>query len=422
MAQEDGAQEGAGRVAGATFINPGWNISNVPRKVDADREKALLRALTAMGPRNLAAVARSLGMPEETVRYKLRKFYERGLAFSVFVDLLKLGLRPYYAELMFSPRWRPSAGQLLQSMYGYSYISYYTGYLTGSYMTAHFSMPYGAGGHLRRLLDEMAEMGILEEYRLRSAAWVSYKGVDPDFFDPDAGEWDVDWDRVRPLEELPERVDYPEERPPAEFDYYDLLIVSELQQDARIAVADMAKRTGANEKTLSYHFNRHVTENGIVKGYILKWWGAHYAKTNTVSYLELAISGIRRRDVDSLRRSLEALPFAYSSRLLEEGEPTYMLYIAMPPNYFNQSITWLRDRLSELSVLDNTSFRLLDARESMSFTVPLELYNRERESWTIKVDELVEKLRAVVRMVEGAGAPPQEPRGATASGESKLGQ
>ncbi len=396
----------------------------MPRRVDADREKALLRALIAMGPRNLAAVARSLNMPEETVRYKLRKFYERGLVFSVFVDLSRLGLKPYYAELRFSPRWRPSAGQLLQSMYGYSYISYYTGYLTGSYMAAYFSMPYGAGGHLRRLLDEMAEMGILEEYRLRPAAWVSYKGVDPDFFDPDAGEWDVDWSRVKPLEALPERVDYPDEPPPAEFDYYDLLIVSELQQDARIAVAEMAERTGANEKTLAYHFNRHVVENGIVRGYLLKWWGAHYAKTNTVSYLELVISGIRRKDVDSLRRILEALPFAYSSRLLEEGEPAYVLQIAMPPNYFNHSVTWLRDRLYELSALDNASFRLLDARESMAFTVPLELYNRESESWTSRVDELVEKLRAVVRMVEGAGTPSAGMGSGSASGESepKLGQ
>ncbi len=396
----------------------------MPRRIDADKEKALLRALIAMGPRNLAAVAHSLGMPEETVRYKLRRFYERGLIFYIFVDLSKLGLRPYYAELRFSPRWRPSAGQLLQSMYGYSYISYYTGYLTGSHVAAYFSMPYGAGSHLRRLLDEMAEMGILEEYRLRPASWVSYKGVEPDFFDPEAGEWDVDWNRIRPLEELPGRVDYPEERPPAEFDYYDLLIVSELQQDARIAVADMAERTGANEKTLSYHFNRHVVENGIVRRYLLRWWGAHYAKTNTVSYLELAISGIRRRDLDSLRRSLEALPFAYSSRLLEEGEPTYVLQIMMPPNYFNQSVTWLRDRLSELSVLDGTSFRLLDARESMGFTVPLELYNRESESWTIRIDELVEKLRAVVRMVEGTSAPGAGTGSAAASGESepKLGQ
>jgi DNA-binding Lrp family transcriptional regulator len=219
-------------------------------------------------------------------------------------------------------------------------------------------------------------------------------------------------------------VDYPEERPPAEFDYYDLLIVSELQQDARIAVADMAERTGANEKTLSYHFNRHVVENGIVRRYLLKWWGAHYAKTNTVSYMELAITGIRRRDLDSLRRSLEALPFAYSSRLLEEGEPTYVLYIMMPPNYFNQSVTWLRDRLSELSVLDGTSFRLLDARESASMTVPVELYNRESESWTIRIDELVEKLRAVVRMVEGTGAPGAGTGSAAASrgSEPKLGR
>ncbi|MGC8556326.1 MAG: hypothetical protein ACP5NG_04925, partial [Conexivisphaera sp.] len=66
----------------------------MPRRTDADREKALLRALTEMGPRNLAAVARALGMPEETVRYKLRRFYERGLIFYIFVDLSRLGLRP----------------------------------------------------------------------------------------------------------------------------------------------------------------------------------------------------------------------------------------------------------------------------------------------------------------------------------------
>jgi DNA-binding Lrp family transcriptional regulator len=390
----------------------------VPRIIDADREKALLNALVEMSPRNLAAVARSLGMPEETVRYKLRRYYERGLVFYAFPDLSRVGLRPYYTELKFSGRWRPSAGQLLQSMSMYSYISYYTGYLTGSWLTAYFSMPYGTGSHLRRLLDEMADMGIIEGYRLRPASWVSYRGVDPEFFDPEAGEWDVDWTSVRPLEELPDRVDYPEESPRAEFDYYDLAILAELQQDARVPVAEIAERTGVNEKTLAYHFNRHVVENGIVRRYMLKWWGGPYAKTNTVTYLELVVSGIRRRDVEELRRRVEALPFAYSSRLLEDGELVYILQAMMPPNYFNQSMIWMRDRLSELGALDAASFRLLDARESASMTVPLELYNREGESWTMKVDELIEKLRAVRAMVEGA---PSAPPGSGAAEDKERG-
>ncbi|MFP3138159.1 MAG: winged helix-turn-helix transcriptional regulator, partial [Nitrososphaeria archaeon] len=177
---------------------------------------------------------------------------------------------------------------------------------------------------------------------------------------------------------------------------------AELQQDARMPVAEIAERTGVNEKTLAYHFNRHVVGNGIVRKYVLRWWGGSYAKTNTVTYLEMVVSGIRRRDVDELRRRVEALPFAYSSRLLEDGELVYILQAPMPPNYFNQSMTWMRDRLSELGALDAASFRLLDARESASMTVPLELYNRESESWTVKVDELIEKLRAVRAMVEGA--------------------
>jgi len=64
----------------------------VPRIIDADREKALLNALVEMSPRNLAAVARSLGMPEETVRYKLRRYYERGLVFYAFLTSPGSGL------------------------------------------------------------------------------------------------------------------------------------------------------------------------------------------------------------------------------------------------------------------------------------------------------------------------------------------
>ncbi len=370
-------------------------------KSDPGKDRKILKAITIAGPRNYSQLAKILDESPETIRYKVKKqIPARGLLIYAILDLSKIGLRPYYVDLRFTPGWRSAAGILLQTLHEHSYLVYHTGYLTESSISVHFTIPYGAENALIELLDEMIDLEILEDYVAKPGKWVNYMSVQAEYFDLSTGEWDVDWSKLKPLESLNDPIRYDGSTSGSQVDRYDLLIFKELQLNSQTSIREMARKLGVNEKTLAYHFNKHLNRLGIIRGYGIKWWGGEYARTNTLTFAEIVARNVKGRNVNDYRRVFEALPFTASSRMLGNNE-ILVAQAALPNHLLNRALEFLATNLIGMGLYDDVHFRFINAsaKESMSYTIPVSMFDAKGRRWLIRTVELKEKLKIAHKMV-----------------------
>jgi len=196
-----------------------------------DLEARIIAAIGSAGPRNVAQISRMTGAHQETIRYKIKKRFGRlGFRFHAEVDFGKIGLHLHWATLDFAKPYNEMAPQILRVLNQVGYLTYYARIVPQGNYVAQFALPENTGGQYREFLAGLADNGILSRFALDEALVSRHKVMDPRYFNFKSGRWEIEWDKVADQPPMPMPLDNRSQI--QDFDYYDLLVIKELQKDS----------------------------------------------------------------------------------------------------------------------------------------------------------------------------------------------
>ncbi len=245
------------------------DIYTVWKNID-ETDVKILEGLSLLGPRNLALVAKHLDTPTTTLRYRVKKMLDNSLLF--------LHLNPYHTNMGLK-----KAVVFVEAIPGYEdllldclRVNDFWVFLCRVYgpyegCAGIWTIPKENDRDFESFLQGLLDSGVAKSYEVNWTTCHEGIPVMSRWFNVEENVWSFNWDEwineVETIEsELPWTLIEPDDWP-IEVDYYDLLIVKELEIDGRKSLTDISKKLGISEEKLKYHFREHISKRGIVEGY-----------------------------------------------------------------------------------------------------------------------------------------------------------
>jgi len=338
----------------------------------ADLEARIMKAIGKVGPRNVAEVARMTGAHQETIRYKIkRQFADQGFRFLADVDFRKLGLVLHWGKFVVSPVHYQSATKLFRSLNDSAYLIHFSKIVPQGHFVALFSLPEGSTREFAKFLEKLKERKVIAEFSLDQVLSQRHKTMDPTFFNFRRDRWEVDWEKVRSARAMPYLE--AEGKPEQLADNTDLLIINELQKDARFHVSGIASKLKLNAKTAEYHYRAHVVGEGLIRSYLVRWMKElNEPLSSSVVSMRMTFEGLDPRRLRTVQSVINRLPYLWVEDLLERQ--TYVATLAVPMNDFAPTMDYIGNELGFLGKKVDIGF--LSVGNSFNYTIPYHLFSK----------------------------------------------
>ncbi len=370
----------------------------VLKRAAEDATAKIVMAILQVGPSNYSLISRMTGVPAETVRYKIKEQLRRkGIGLHALVDTSKLGLRRHIVQMKFTDRFKPFAKIILQALHELAYLTYYSGQLLTNEYYSIFNVPEEYTSELHEMIDEMASLEILQQYKIRPIYWTNHVALNPSYFDFKTGTFDVDLKVLNPVQYPPEPA-YEFKNEKTKIDLYDITIIAEMQKNALVTIAEIAKSYGFHEKTMQYHYTQHVIGEKFISRYVVNWVGdVESIRSNFVIYQRYFMENPTQKELDNARSVFNALPFLWSEFLTFNRE-LYVVEMAIPVNLYLSTQYYLYEHMVNRG--EKLVTRMIDPINSMPFTIPRRLFDPEEGRWSFPIEENKEKLRTLAREIK----------------------
>lgn len=356
-------------------------------------EARIISAVSSAGPRNVAQIARLTGAHQETIRYKIKQqFVKKGFRFQAGVDYRKLGLVLHWGKFVFPPAYYDSAAKFFKSLNESAYLIHYSKVLPQGYFVALFALPEGTTIGFSQFLESLKRRKVISEFGLDAVSAQRHKSMDPTFFNFRRNEWEVDWERVKRLKPSSLSTD----ARPAEYlaDELDLLIIKELQKDARQHVVGIGRKLKVKPKTLEYHYRVHVVDGDLMPGYRVRWMNdADRPLSRTTAMIRAVFRGLDPEQYKSVQAAMSKLPFLWVEDLLDSG--TYVVGLGVPLEDLSPTLSYINQELPFLG--DRVDVGYMSVEESYNYTIPYQMYSKGQWRFDIK------KMESAVLKELGAG-------------------
>ncbi|HEX4921406.1 MAG TPA: winged helix-turn-helix transcriptional regulator [Candidatus Bathyarchaeia archaeon] len=228
----------------------------------------ILETMKEYGPRNLQQIARKSKLPYSTVYARVSKLQS--------LNALLTWAHPCYSAIGLS-----RATVLARSFPGKEFLTRdalaFPGYwlriirCTGEpngYYSLH-AVPSDNQQDFHNYLDQLVSRGVMKDYQI---FWVgeSYSPLPNfDYYDPRERRWRFEWkewQRAIRTDKNTETRKVSAKKPV--YDKKDLIILKELQKDARITLADLSKMLGMTLPATKYRFDRLIDEGFVADNVI----------------------------------------------------------------------------------------------------------------------------------------------------------
>jgi DNA-binding Lrp family transcriptional regulator len=234
-----------------------------------DNNIRILRLMHELGPRNLLAVARASGLPPTSVYDRARKLEEQfGILSIANLDHAKLGLRKCITLVESNPGLEDFVSEALAIPNYWKTITRCEGGFT------HYALHAIPEGHDREFEKYMAatqERGLVRKYQ---TVWVSdYHYAFPNFrlYDPVNRTWAFEWDKWFDLvkkkdhsKAIADPSDYS-----VEADKSDLLILTELELNARAKFSEISDAMGITLQAVKYRYDKRILGRGLIRDFVI---------------------------------------------------------------------------------------------------------------------------------------------------------
>jgi len=239
------------------------------KKID-ETDIAILEGLSMIGPRNLALIAKQLGLPASTIRFRVRRMISDSILF--------LHLNPYHTNMGLK-----KVVLFIEAVPGFEDLLLKCLKIVDFWIQLfRIYRPYeGCGGvwtipkenveDFNSFLKSLQDRGIAKSIEAHWSTCFQGVPVRKRWYSEGEGAWGFKWDEwANELEtiqgELPYTLVEPEDWP-IKADYIDLLIIKELEIDGRATLNYISKKLNQPLPKIKYHFYNHVLKQELVEDY-----------------------------------------------------------------------------------------------------------------------------------------------------------
>lgn len=358
-----------------------------------DLDSRIVSAIGKAGPRNIAELARITGAHRETIRYKVKtRFERRGLRIRAQPDYEKIGLDPFWGYFYVAKSYRDRFPHLLRVLNEVGYMVTCAKTLPNGQCAAYFVLPRGKREQYEALLSWLKSRKVLLDFTFNQSLIHYHPDMNPRFFNFKSCRWQVNWDELKasPPPPLPasRRTDTHKE------DYYDLLILGELQKDALKHVSAMARSLKVNHKTLEYHYRHHVVKRGMVSSYWVRWEGSR-PRAHSEALFFVRFRPIRRAEFKKVHSVVGKIPFLWTEDFLSDG--TFVALMRAPLTEMISGLEYIGDELPDLG--PRADINLVKFDEVPLLTVPYHLW--KGGGWAFDIDEMKAAVKECLQSKKG---------------------
>ena len=345
------------------------------------------------GGRNLNKISEELGIPYQTLRFRMGKLKDQGISITPVIEPARFGLSRFRASFEVSPELNDHAA-FFGGLHQNAGLHYYARSLSNQSFDSEFTIPPDKEGELSKLLLALEQMGFIENVRIRRLLWKEILGMKTKHYDYVNHVWDIDFSRLlaQPSDyrrspgshETTERVKY---------DHIDLQIIKSLQVDPWTKSVDISKKLNLTDSDISYHMRNHVFGSKMISGFKFVWTGSSdsWAK-HTVIPMMYFFNSLTEETVRNAMSIFAACPFTWNHMMTTEGE--YVAELIIPVSQMSETIRYIGNGLRPIK-MKPTDITYLDWFCSQNYTIPYLMY-RPDAGWQFDAER---SLGHVVQMI-----------------------
>lgn len=364
-------------------------IHRVNALLDEENIK-IISAMKKYGPRNLQHISRKSGVPYPTVYTRVTKLEGEGLLQTwAAPDHSRIGLARGIVLLTPSPGREFVAREALKIPGYWLRIMRCSGEINGYYSLQ--AIPSNNRQDFEQYLDQLIASGIATSYRVFWLGEFHSKIPNFEYYDPKKKTWKFEWKTW--LKFLPDEKHFEQSNEimvdKVSFDKNDLLILKELEKNARKKLSEFAQMIGVTLPAAKYRFD-NLVKKGLVQDYVIDI--LPYAPEVSELY-EIRLDYADENHLAAREKWLQRLPFVLNySRIRGANSVTARVY--MPRGEVNNLITLLSSWVRE-GGLDRFSYMALDPLTIEAQTFSYEQFD-DKSGWHYDNREYLNALRNLV--------------------------
>lgn len=349
----------------------------------------IVDALSKYSPRNIYRIAKELGMPESTVRYRVKTMREKGILW-LFTNIYhtNIGLKKSVLFAEINPKYWRSIYELMDANGFWAYmIRLHAG---KEMIHALYTIPIEHISKLNDFLDELVSIDILRDYRVYHSTCFHRVNVSKSWYDFKDSRWRFSWNTIlndidQAKTNLPITLRDPKDFPILA-DETDIMILKSLEQDATISYTELAKELNTTPQNIRYHFRRHIERNFLIEDYEILYL-RFPLKESFIVYFILDFT-----NYTSMAKSanvFENKPFAeVLGKIL--GKHSMVMATYIPIKEFTKLIDTFNDMVSVGYLKDFEYFLTPAAQSGERQTIP---YIRFKDDhWEYPHEEMIQEL------------------------------
>ena len=349
----------------------------------------ILEGLGKHGPRNVSALAKSIGLPPSTVTFRMKKLMKEGLlTIRTNLDYSRLGLMKTVLIAESKLGQEKKLQQVIDNLDYWTYMVRCYGKYDGYYTI--FAFPAEYKKELEEYLGEAAQLKAFSRHIFYRTTSFTEVVSDFDWFDFQSKSWNFQWkgwiDEVQNgSEKLPQKLMEPETYP-IQADKTDILILKELEKDATAKFTKLAEVAKMTPQAVRYRYNKHVIGRSLITDYQV----ARLRYPLPTSDMCCLIVDFENEDkLAKFANSLQNKPFIFSYGKVI-GKHSLVIHTYTPKTEFSKLIDSM-SRLAENKLIRSFLYVTLDVASFKRQTISYEFFKDNR--WSYDHEKQLERLR-----------------------------
>jgi DNA-binding Lrp family transcriptional regulator len=363
------------------------------REIIKQLDRTNIKILTAMwkyGPRNLLEVSRRTGIPFTSVYHRVARLEAKSKRFvSLVPQVSKLGLVRVIVLVTANVGSEDRVTMALKVPNYWRSVNRCEGIFT------HFSVylvPFKFLKQFRSYMKRLVELNLIAKSSIMLTGEYIPNFPNFDYYNPATNEWAFQWGRwlasfrKKPSQTIEDPASYP-----VLADKKDMLIVKELEKNARKSFADLAPLLGISLQGVKYHYDKKLVPTGIVNYFSFDVWP--YPE-EVSAYHEILLKFANSQDMNRFYSSMDEFFFVVGiSKVLRQNSllvRTYILQTQVP------SLFTFLSQMAQEGLLESYSAVRQDFIEREAQTISYELFDQD-QGWIFDLKQYRSKLSKLAR-------------------------
>jgi DNA-binding Lrp family transcriptional regulator len=231
----------------------------------------ILTTMWKFGPRNLLEVSRRTGIPFTSVYHRVAKLERKTRRVATLApQVAQLGMMRVVVLATASPGAEDKVTSALKLPNLWRSIDRCEGSYT--HLSVHY-VPVKFISQFKRYVRRLSELKLVTQCKIILTGEYIPNFPDFGYYNPATNQWSFAWNKwLDALKRKPSKTIEDPASYAVRADKKDLLIVKELQKNARRSFADLAPILGISLQGVKYHFDKKLVPSGIVKYYGFDVW------------------------------------------------------------------------------------------------------------------------------------------------------